>query len=259
MKSKTHPTKNTITLIGLFLIMIFALQFQSYGQEEKNKKKSLKNTVHANLTNPIFFGDDYWVLGYERIVMPNQSFSINGGRFSIPKFVTLNTGDLDIQKEYKDRGIHVSADYRFYLKSVNKFDAPRGVYVGPYYSYNYFNRENNWSYNSETFNGTVSTDLTLNFHSIGAQLGYQFVFWRRLSIDMILLGPGVGIYGAKAKLSTNFSPDEEAEFFQKLNEMLSDKFPGYDLIIKSGEFEKKGSMRLTSLGYRYMIQVGFRF
>ena len=248
-----------IKIIGLYLFFTFTLQISNIAQDTTKVKKPLKNTVRINLTNPIFFGENYWVIGYERIVNTNQSFSINGGRFSLPKFVNINTGDLDIQKEYKDRGIHVSADYRFYLKSVNKFDAPRGVYVGPYYSYNHFNRENNWLYNSETFNGTVTTDLTLNFHSIGAELGYQFVLWRRLSIDMILLGPGVGIYGAKAELSTNFSAEEEAEFFQKLNEMLSDKFPGYDMVIKSGEFEKKGTFNVTSLGYRYMIQIGFRF
>lgn len=251
--------KNLIKTMGLCLFFTFMLHIHSIGQDTTKVKKPLKNTVRINLTNPIFFGDKYSVVGYERIVKSNQSFSINGGRFSIPKFININTGDLDIQKEYKDRGIHVSADYRFYLKGLNKFDAPRGVYIGPYYSYNYFNRENNWTYNSETFNGTLATDLTLNFHSFGAELGYQFVFWRRLAIDLILFGPGVGIYGAKAKLSTDLSVNDEAEFFKKLNELLSDKFPGYDQVIKSGEFETKGSFRLTSLGYRYIIHIGFRF
>ncbi|MEZ5083763.1 MAG: DUF3575 domain-containing protein [Bacteroidales bacterium] len=251
--------KIAIKILGIYFLFAFVFHLQLFAQEDTSVKKPLKNTVRINLTNPIFFGDNYWVFGYERIVMPNQSFSINTGRFSIPKFVSINTGDLDIQKEYEDRGIHVSADYRFYLKSVNKYDAPRGVYVGPYYSYNYFNRENNWTYTSETFNGTITTDLTLNFHTIGAQLGYQFVLWRRLSIDMILLGPGIGIYKAKAKLGTTLTPEDESEFFQKLNELLGDKFPGYDQVIKSGEFETKGSFNITSLGYRYMIQIGFRF
>jgi hypothetical protein len=231
----------------------------SIGQQDDSRKKPLKNTFRVNITNPIILGDRYFVLGYERVIFSNQSASINLGRFSLPKFSLINTGDLEIQKDYKDKGYHISVDYRFYLKSLNKYDAPRGVYIGPFYSYNHFNRENKWNYNSDTFNGELTTDLALNIHSIGAQLGYQFVFWRRLSVDLILFGPGVGFYGAKASLNTNLSADDEAEFFKKLNELLAEKFPGYNQIITSTEFERKGSFQLTSLGFRYIIHLGFRF
>jgi len=241
------------------LFLIFAATSISFGQQDNSGKKPLKNTFRINLTNPIIFGENYLVLGYERVILPNQSASLNVGRFSLPKFSLINTGDLEIQKDYNDRGFHISFDYRFYLKSLNKYDAPRGVYLGPFYSYNHFNRENRWIYNSETFDGELTTDLSLDIHSVGVQLGYQFVFWRRLAVDLILFGPGAGFYGAKASLNTSLSPDEEAEFFQKLNELLAEKFPGYNQIITSTEFERKGSFQLTSLGFRYMIHLGFRF
>jgi hypothetical protein len=45
----------------------------------------------------------------------------------------------------------------------------------------------------------------LNIHTFGAELGYQFVFWDRLSVDMILLGPGIAAYSLKASFGTNLS------------------------------------------------------
>ncbi len=250
--------KNLFPFICLFMIIGFAAG-PGWGQNESKEKKPLKNTVRINLTNPIIFGDNYYVIGYERVIGKYQSASIGLGRYSIPKFVSINTGDLNIIKDYRDKGFHISGDYRFYLKNENRHMAPRGVYLGPYYSYNYFKRENTWSYHSDTFDGEITTDLTLNIQSVGVQLGYQFIFWRRLAVDLVLFGPGVGFYGAKIGFHTSLSPDEEAEFFKQLNDLLSDKFPGYNFVIGSTDLEKKGSFQLTSLGFRYMIHMGFRF
>jgi hypothetical protein len=63
----------------------------------------------------------------------------------------------------------------------------------------------------------------------------------------------------KANLDTTFDPDQEAELFQKINEALQEKIPGYDLVLQPGEFEKTGSYKTTSLGFRYIIMLGIRF
>ncbi len=63
---------------------------------------------------------------------------------------------------------------------------------------------------------------------VGVELGYLFVFWDRMAVDMILMGPGVGFYNIKAEVGTDKDAAEEAEFFQKLNDLLADKIPGYD-------------------------------
>jgi hypothetical protein len=80
-----------------------------------------------------------------------------------------------------------------------------------------------------------------------------------LAVDLVLIGPGIGYYGMKVKLDTTLQPDDESLFFQTLNDALKEKFPGYDLVIEPGEFQKKGSASVTTLGFRYMIHVGFRF
>jgi hypothetical protein len=88
--------------------------------------------------------------------------------------------------------MQLSADYRFYLKSENKYKAPRGVYIGPYYSYNTFNRSKDWELSTSNFEGVAGSNLGIKIHTIGAELGYQFQLSNRFVLDFVLLGPGVG-------------------------------------------------------------------
>jgi putative salt-induced outer membrane protein YdiY len=207
----------------------------------------------------MLFSEDYLVFGYERMLQENQSVSLNVGRFAMDKFGGNVSEELELKKNSKDKGLNLSLDYRFYLGSVNRYNGPRGVYIGPYYSYNSFSRENTWTLNTDSFQGSVLTDLSFNINTLGIQLGYQFIFWDRMALDLILIGPGVGFYGAKVKLDTDLSAEDEALFFDKLNEYLADKIPGYDKVIGEGELSKNGSFDVTSLGFRYMIHLGYKF
>lgn len=184
---------------------------------------------------------------------------VQAGSFSIPSFTESIADSLSLNTDYKDRGFHISADYRFYLKKENKYDAPRGVYLGPYYAYNFLNREIDWILDGENFNGTVNTNLKLNVHAIGLEIGYQFVFWDRMSVDLILAGPGLGFYNLKTVLNTTMSADEESEFFGKLNEYLQTHLPGYEGIIDVGEFKRTGSFDTVDIAFRYSVRLGYRF
>lgn len=79
------------------------------------------------------------------------------------------------------------------------------------------------------------------------------------TVDLILIGPGVSFYKIKAEFNTSLSADDESLFFDRLNELLEDKFPGYNQIITGSGFKETGTMRSTTFGFRYMIMVGFRF
>lgn len=249
--------KYNSTILFTILILLF---FASNAQEkEVKKKKDFKNTISTNLSNPAILSSKFLTLGYERVLKNNQSFSLSIGVFGLPEFSGSYIDSLNLQTDHKDKGFHFAADYRFYLKKENKHVAPRGVYIGPYYSYNFLNRKNNWQLNTSDFQGNVGTDLDISINTIGFELGYQFVFWDRLALDLILLGPGVGFYGIDTKLDTNLSPEDESLFFDKINDALADKIPGYGTIISPGEFSRKGSFKTTTWGYRYLINIGFRF
>ena len=49
--------------------------YTSYGQDSIPEKKNLKNTIRINLTNPMIFGTDCYMFGYERTIGNHQSFS----------------------------------------------------------------------------------------------------------------------------------------------------------------------------------------
>jgi hypothetical protein len=113
--------------------------------------------------------------------------------------------------------------------------------------------------NSDSFQGSIQSDLSLNIHTVGFELGYQFVFWNRLSLDLLLMGPGIGFYEINAKLSTTLSPEDENAFFEVLNSILSEKIPGYDRVIGSGRLNNTGTVSTADVGFRYMVMIGFRF
>jgi hypothetical protein len=252
MKNNKHFAFQAFLLL---FVVWFSAQHLS-AQEQDTPKKVHKNTVMINLTSPMIFGSNNFVLGYERTVGNHQSFSVHAGTFSLGKVFSFNTDSIkNLDKNVTSRGISLSGDYRFYLAKENKYNSPHGVYIGPYFAYNGFKRTFDFNYNQQQLNA----DFHFSATTLGFQLGYQFIFWDRVTLDMILFGPGVSFYKVKVGLSTNLDATQEADFFKKLNEKLQEKIPGYSLAINPGEFERSGSVNTTSAGYRYIVMLGFRF
>jgi hypothetical protein len=245
------------SLSPVFITLIILLVSQNViCQNQEEVTKNYKNTLKINLTNPMIFSDRSLIFGYERTIGNYQSFSVNFGRFILPEIFDINTDSLkSINHSNKTKGISLSGDYRFYIAKLNKFNSPRGVYIGPYASYNYYMRESQLESNS----GQLNYNFKFQVATIGFQLGYQFVFWNRVSLDLLLFGPGVSAYSIKTELGSSLDPDQAEDVYKKINEKLQEKIPGYNLAVNSGDFEKSGTIKTTSLGYRYVIMLGFRF
>jgi len=257
MNTKIQLTISQIVV----LISVVVLVQNAYCQDSIPAKKERKNTVMINLTSPMIFGSNNYLLGYERTIGKHQSFSVHLGTFSLGQAFNINTDSIKgLSQDVNSRGLSLSGDYRFYLAKENKYNSPHGIYIGPYFAINQFKR----TFDIEAITPESSTvklnaDFSLSVATLGFQLGYQFIFWDRVTLDMILFGPGISSYKAKVNLSTNLDPNQESEFFTKLNEKLQEKIPGYSLVIKPGSFEKSGSVNTTSFGYRYIVMLGFRF
>ena len=224
-------------------------------------KKSYKNIVRYNISGALLFGaDKYVILGYERVVNPHQSFSVNIGKVSLPKFASINTDSFSIQKDLKNTGFNASADYRFYLAHENKYYAPHGIYIGPYVSYNHFDRSNEWEFHQSSSSVKhVTTETQFNIFTAGAELGYQFVFWKRLTLDMVLIGPGVSTYNLKTKIDGDLSEEEKQNLQDALKQLISQKFPGMNYALSDKEFKANGTLNTTSVGFRYLVHIGFAF
>lgn len=227
------------------------------------RSRNFKNTIRFNITNPVILSEKSIIFGYERVIKNHMSFSVNFGYTTLPPMrlgdVNVEDEDIQLNNTSTDKGFNFSLDYRFYLNKVNKFVAPRGVYLAPYYSYNHFERVNTWFLTTDNINGEVITDFTLDIHTIGGELGYQFIFWDRLALDFVLFGPGVASYALETKLSTTLDADDQSALFQLINDHLEENIPGYSLVIDEGEFVKSGTAKTTDLGFRYMIHMGYRF
>ena len=244
------------TLLCLLPIIGIAQQ----PTDSSNEGRFYKNVIRYNLSGAIVFGiDKYIVFGYERVVSPHQSFSINVGRASLPKLITISTDSFDLEKDQKRSGFNISADYRFYLARENKFRIPHGVYIGPYYSYNHFTGENHWTYKRGGANSNIGTNTDFDVHTFGFELGYQFVLWKRLTLDMLMVGPGVGFYNYKAKFDSNIDAATREQLFQGLQQLLTQKFPGMNYVFSDKEFSADGTMKTSAIGHRCILHVGFLF
>jgi hypothetical protein len=254
-----RTTSVIATVLGLFFASAIYAQVGNTA-DGPDAMPDRKNIVRLSLTQPLLFGTRNVVVGYERIVKPYQSFSINAGVTSLPKLVSVDLDSFGITSDSYAYGFNVSADYRFYLQKENKFAAPRGIYIGPYAYYYEVNRENDWDFN--TAGGVikdVASSQKLSIYGAGFQLGYQFVFWKRLALDLVLVGPGLSRYSFEAKVDGDLSLDEKTELAEALRALIEEKYPGIDFVWGDKEVNANGRVNTTSFGYRYLIHVGFLF
>ena len=243
--------RNLPVLLALYILVPTHLQAQEIKQR--------KNTIRVNITNPAIFTGNSFIVGYERVLKNNRSVVIGVGTAGLPNFGKSLSSDSVQVTGSRNGGFHISGEYRFYLSKENKYAAPRGVYLAPFYSYNKMIRGNDWKLQTTAVQGNASTDLNLNIHTVGVALGYQFVFWNRLALDLVMIGPGVGFYDVKTDVNSNLPPDQRELLYNKLNDLLESRFPGYDIVVDQGSFGRSGASSITSLGFRYNIHVGFRF
>ena len=252
----------SMLLVALGFLPCISLSAQQDTTVKKSKE--YKNIIRYNITNPLIFGGETMIWGYERVLKDYQSISLNVGLFELPKInlfdANFGNDTIQLQKNTTSSGYNVSVDYRFYLSKENKHKAPRGVYLAPYANYTSFERTNSWKVTTNNL-GTVDVDTKFNLAiaTLGGELGYQFILWNRVAIDLILIGPGMSNYKLEAELSTSLDAEDESALLEKINDVLAEKIPGYSLVIDDAEFERTGTTNTTSIGFRYMVHVGFRF
>jgi len=258
-KNVSLPT-NKLLRVLLIGVLLLAGNVSKAQTDTTKKERQFKNVIRYNLSGAILFGiDKYIVLGYERLLTPRQSFTVNVGKAALPKLSTIITDSFELSQDLKNTGFNVSVDYRFYLAKENKHAAPHGVYIGPYYSFNSFTRENRWSFvNSST--GTYSnTNSKLTIHTIGFELGYQFILWKRMTLDFLMVGPGLGIYKYNVNFDNNLDPDKQEQLREGLMKLLTQKFPGMDYVFSEKQLDARGTVSTTTVGYRYLIHIGYAF
>jgi hypothetical protein len=245
---------------GAVLLLLFSVFFAGGQTDTLRKTKRFKNVIRYNLSGAMVFGvDQYIVLGYERVLFKNQSVSLNAGLATLPKLIYVSTGLFSVTKDRVNTGYNVSLDYRFYLKKENKHQAPRGVYIGPYVAYNHFHRETIWEFQNRVKGSTVESQTNFDIGLVGFEIGYQFILWKRISLDLVMIGPGFGYYNFAASVDANLNTAERSDLFEGLEQLLKQRYPGANFVFQDKHVNANGVMRTAALGYRYLIHIGFNF
>jgi hypothetical protein len=248
------------SLQRIVLVFTLVLLLSSTSVFSQTASKDFKNSVKFNVTNMLLYDSSYQ-FSYERIIKENQSINVFVGYQEFPLFNVDLGSDTDFAKNNNRNGFSVGADYRFYLGSINKNSAPRGVYLAPFVSFFQFGTDRDIKH-TDPNSGVVSTaNLSTNFNltNIGGELGYQFVLWDRFVIDCVLFGPSITHYKFNAKLDGSLPGLDDNEIYQKVIQGIKDKFPGIDGITSDEGIEKKGVQSITAVGFRYNISIGYRF
>jgi hypothetical protein len=254
---------NKFFFLPIMIVFIGLGSSKSFAQDNKDSSlRTYKNVLRYNLSGALLFGfDKYVVLGYERVLSPKKSISVNFGTAALPKIVSLVTDSFQTSKEGSRKGYNLSIDYRFYLAKENKFEAPRGLYIGPYYSYNHYENEKEWTHKKNGISSAIMTKGDFNIHTFGFELGYQLLLWKRFSVDMVLVGPGVGFYKYKASYNanTNLSSGEKEQLFDAMQQLLEQKFPGMNYVFSDEKINADGVLKTRDIGYRYIVHIGYAF
>ncbi len=248
-----------IVLTGILFVMIKPAIAQK-GYEFPDSVDYKKNVIRWNMTPFLIWDKRNINIGYERVVKPYRSFSVNAGYFVLPSLVEDLYDSINIERTGKKWGFTVSGDYRFYFKNRNTRMAPDGLYWGVYGSYHHYEFENTITvFNNELIDGTATLGSNINIFSTGVELGYQFIIKERLSIDLIFMGPSLSMYSKNFVLSGDLEADEESEYLQAVYDILTTTIPGFEQLIQDKEVSTNGANLSMGFGLRYMIQIGYRF
>ena len=100
-----------------------------------------------------------------------------------------------------------------------------------------------------------------NFYvfNLGVELGYQFVFWKRLTLDFVLIGPAISYYGGGVNITGNINASKLQEINEELYNKLLSKYPMIGDFVLNKSFQQNGKLDLFSIGFRYLLQIGFHF
>lgn len=248
-----------------FTLFFFAMLLHSMVMAgEKDTTVTYPEPIHRNVikwnpTTMILWSPRNFMLSYERILGPRQSVALSLGYLEFPKLFDDTIACLIAITDRQKQGINVALEYRFYLLKRNRRPTPDGLYIAPYASYYGYWFGNGIDILHTTIDSTGSLKGRFYCFNLGLELGYQFVFWKRFTLDLVLFGPSVSYYGGYLKVIGERDQNDLNELRQDIYNQLGDQYPLVRTFFNSTTFIQRGTLDLFSLGFRYAIQIGFHF
>lgn len=262
------------TKIIAALIVFATFQIANVYAQEKNdtlvkKQKSEKpavltpyhkNVIKFNPTPMLLFGNVRNItFSYERMINKTQSLAVQVGYLLFPKLINDTIVNLINITGNSKNGVNLAFDYRYYPFSRNRRPAPDGIYIGGYASYYGFQFKNNLDILQTTVDQNAYIKGRLNVVNVGVMLGYQFIFWKRFSLDMLMFGPAYSIYSGNLEINGELDEDQINDVNKEMVDALLNRFPILGQIFSDDALKFTGTRTKFGIGLRYSIQLGFHF
>ena len=257
MKSKLFP-----------FVLLLILSNNIYSQKDTLFAKAKivfpepyhRNVIKFNPTPMLLLSDVRNItIDYERLIKKNQSLSFQAGYLLFPRLADDTVANLILLTGRSKNGLNLSLDYRYYPGSRNRRPAPDGLYLGSYLSYYGFGFKNTFKILQSNLDENGSLEGKLSVINLGIMMGYQFVFWKRFTLDLLLFGPSLSHYSGKLEFKGQLDPDQINDIDQELVDKVSNRFPLLREAFSRDGLVFTGNKTTLGIGFRYSIQLGFHF
>jgi len=218
------------------------------------------NVIKFNPTPMLLFGEVKNVtFSYERLIKKNQSMSFQLGYLLLPKVLDDTIFNTVATDKLVSNGINISVDYRIYPFARNRRPAPDGMYYGGYIAYLGTAFENKMHLIDGPEDDNLVLEGNMSLLNVGFELGYQFIFAKRFSIDLLLLGPSISGYWANAKLSGSLNSELGENIDEELADKLKERFPFLTYLFAGDDATFSNSKVELVSWFRYSCQFGYHF
>lgn len=252
-----------ITIIRIIVVVLLGapifLKAQNSDSIKSIKKPFHKNVIKFNPTPMLLWSSKNVTFSYERILNPKQSIALTLGYLEFPSLFKDSIGSLLAITGREKYGINIALEYRFYLGKRNSRPIPDGVYLAPFASYYGYHFKNNVDVLHTTLDSAGALKGNFYIFNVGVEFGYQFVFWKRLTLDLVLIGPAISYYTGGVDISGNMNLEKLQEINTELYNKLKEKYPLIGDFVINKSFTQNGKIDLLSVGFRYLMQIGFHF
>jgi hypothetical protein len=237
----------------------------SISQQKKTEHPDILTPYHLNVikfnpTSMLLFEEPRNVtFSYERLIKENKSVSLQLGYLVVPQVLNDTLFNKVLLNKEKRKGINLSFDYRVYPFTRNRRPAPDGMYFGGYLSYVGTSSESRGTLMDATEDDNILFNTRMNMVNLGFELGYQFIFAKKFSIDLLMFGPSITGYSGNLGITGNLNSDLGDQIDEELAAELKEHFPALGYLF-SGEDEAFSTSKVViSSWFRYSVQFGYHF
>ena len=257
-------------LAGIILLVLFSTAISAQDNNDTIKKGNKKekpvlpdpyhwNVIKFNPTPMLLWDMSNITICYERLIKKDQSLVIQAGYLAFPNIVDDTVINLLAVYDRSRSGVNLAFDYRYYPFARNRRPAPDGLYIGGYISYYGLKSNNKFDILNTTVDQQGSIDANLRIANLGFELGYQFIFWKRFSLDLLMFGPSYSMISTNINIRGDLDPEQIQDIDQELIDKLLNLFPHLETVFSDDGLQYSGRKTKFSPLLRYSISLGVHF